>query len=134
LIGIVNDQFWQSQHPEYSNNLHILDTIYGKITTDGKFEITFFCPADFFQKDYYLSLLSSNRDIIVCKQMSNCKIVDQDLFSFYQLHKPDCCEYKTQLSLGKVLQHSGDESCFETIVSLSDKTMDIIKTKPLTTH
>ena len=133
LIGIVTNQFWQSQHPEYSNSLHILDTINGKINTDGKLEITFFCPVNFFQKDYYLSLLSSNKDVIVCKEMSICEVVDKDLFSFYQLNKPYCCQYKTQLSFGVILQHSGDENCFETIVSLSDKTMGIIKKKPLTT-
>ena len=134
LIGTVSDRFWLSQHPEYfSNNLHVIDTIYGKITTEEKLEVTFFSPVEYFQKDYFLSLVSSNKDVIVYKEMSSCEVVDKDLYSFCQSIKPCCFEYNTQVSLGVVLQHSGDENQFETIISLSDETMAAIKNNPLTT-
>ena len=136
LIGTVDNQFWLSQHPDYlsqTDNLHVIDTIHGNIATDNNLEVSFLSPIDIFQQDYYLSLVSSNKDVIVCKEMSSCEVVYKNLYSVYRSIKSCFCEMNTQFSLGVILQHSGDEHHFETIISLSDQAMASIKNYSLTT-
>ena len=135
LTGVVNDQSWLSQYPKhFSDNLHIIDTIHGKITTEEKLEVTFFSPIDLIQKDYFVLLVSSNKDLIVHKEMSGCKAIDRNIYCFCKSIKPCFFKDNTQFSLGVVLQHSGDEKHFESIVSLSDVAITAIKKYQLTTE
>ena len=133
LVGVVDNHFWLSQHPEcFSGNLHIMDTIYGKITAE-ELKVSFFSLVDFIQKGYYLSLVSTNKEVIVCKELSSCEVIDGNFYSFCKLINPCFNEHGTKFSLGVILQHSGDENSFETIISLSDETMVTIKNHQLTT-
>ena len=135
LSAIINDQSWLSQYPKYSfdHDLHMIDTIHGKITTGEKLQVMFFSPVDFIQKDYYLSLVSSNKDVIVQKEMVSCEVIDKDIYCFCKSIKLCLCKESTQFSLGVVLQHSGDEDHFESIVNLNDKTKAVIKNYQLAT-
>ena len=115
-------------------DIHVIDTIaVGTSTVDENNIIEFFV-LDFLQDCHYVSALSGVTCLLSHEEISNFKAFTKQGYSFKKL---ECYTEKNScsapLDLGKVFQHSGDESYFETIVCLNDPAMLALKSCQLTT-
>ena len=119
------------KHSDSNSDVHVIDTFDGTMT-DGKLRIDFFAPISYFQEDFCISLVFRG-DFILDNygKIERSKIASKYLFN--QMMLP-YTESLTPSSLGVVLQHSGNDSSFETIISLSDQTMSNLHDYQLTTE
>ena len=126
---------WSSIQSSCIDNVHVISSI-AKQNIDGKLTYgvyEFFVPVNFTKKDCYLSIISSNLDgevKMVHKRFSDSKIMGIS-YSFNQLIKCRC--NPGDLDFGTVLQHSGNTSCFESVISLSEQSMHALEHHQMTT-
>lgn len=128
--SIVNVYNWK---PSDSNaEFHVIDTFDASVT-DKKLRIEFFAPISFLQEDYCISLAFCGDLILAHGKIERSKIA-YNKYLFNQM-RPSCTtESLTPLSLGVVLQHSGNDSSFETVISLSDRSISTLQDHQLTTE
>ena len=125
---IMNVYNWKPSDP--NSEVHVIDTFDG-IMIDKKLRIYFFAPISFLQEDYCISLAFCGDFILDHGKLERSKMANKYLFN--QM-RPLYTESLTPLSLGVVLQHSGNDSSFETVISLSDQSMSTLQDHQLTTE
>ena len=114
------------------DNVHVISSI-AKQNIDGKIRYEFFIPVSLTKKDRHLTIISSSIEgevRMVHSKLSNCKITDIS-YSFNQQVKCHC--NPGDLEFGTILQHSGNTSCYESIISLSEQSMHALECHPMTT-
>ena len=124
----VNVYNWK--HSDSNSEVHVIDTFDGSMT-DEKLRIYFFAPISFFQEDYCISLVFRGDLILDHGKIERSIFTNNYLFN--QM-RPSYTESLTPLSLGVVLRHSGNDSSFETVISLSDQSMSTLQDYQLTTE
>ena len=114
------------------DNVHVISSI-AKQNIHGKTRYEFLIPASLAKKDRHLTIISSSFEgevRMAHKRLSDCKITVIS-YSFNQLVKCRC--NLGDLDFGTVLQHSGNTSCFESVVSLSEQSMHTLEHHQMTT-
>ena len=125
----VNVYNWR--HTDSNSEVHVIDTFDGSMTKE-EMKINFFAPVNFFQEDYCITLEFRGDSILGSGKMERFKIANEHWFNQMKL---SCTEsLLPPLSLGVVIQHSGNDSSFETVISLSDQTMSALQDCQLTTE
>ena len=123
---------WSSIQSSCIDNVHVISSI-AKQNIDGKVSYECFIPVNLTKEDCHLTIISSNLDSEVRmahKRLSDCKIMGIS-YSFNQLVKCRC--NPGDLDFGTVLQHSGNTSCFESTISLSEQSMHALEHHQMTT-
>lgn len=122
----VNIYSWNSNS---NRDVHVIDTFDASMIEE-KLRVDFFAPTSFVQAGYCFSLVSLGSSLstvslgcsipIMHGEIGRCQVARKYLF--HQV-KPLHIETPTLASLGEVLQHSGNDSSFETVIALNDQTM-----------
>ena len=116
------------------DDVHVISAI-AKRNTDGKLNYEFFVPISFVKKDYHFTIISftlRSEIRMVHNKLINCKFTEAS-YSFSQYfhmkfhHTPSDKDFET------LLQHSGNTSCFESIISLSERSMHTLECHQITT-
>ena len=124
--SIVNIYNWKPSDP--NPEVHVIDTFDGSMI-DKKLRLDFFAPISFLQEDYCIALAFRGDLILDHGKLERSKMANKYLFNQMT---PSYTE--SLLSLGVLLQHSGNDSNFETVISLSDQNMSALQDHQLTTE
>ena len=134
-LGPVNAKVlkvWSNIQSSCIDNVHVISSI-AKENIDGKTRYEFFVPMSLIKKDRHLTIITSNFEgavRMVHGKLRNCKIMDI-AYSFNQHVKCRCTP--VDLDFGTILQHSGNTSCFESVISLSEQSMHALEHHQMTT-
>ena len=123
---------WSSIQSSCIDNVHVISSI-AKQNIDGKIRYEIFVPVSFTKEDHHLTIIASNTEgtvRMVHSKLRNCKIMDIS-YSFNQ--HVECRGTPGDLDFGTILQHSGNTSCFESIISLSEQSMHALEHHQMTT-
>ena len=123
---------WSSIQSSCINNVHVISSI-AKQNIDGKVSYEFFIPVSLTKEDCHLTIISSNLDSevrMMHDKLGSCKVMGIS-YSFNQLIKCHCSP--SDLDFGTVLQHSGNTTCFESVISLSEQSMHALEHHQMTT-
>ena len=110
--------------------VHVIDTFDGNMTR-GKLNVTFFAPVSFLEENYCISLVFRGNSVLDHGEIRISEAFNHK-YLFSQIKLSHYSPMPT--SLGKIFQHSGNESFFETVISLHDQTLSALHDHQLTTE
>ena len=125
----VNVYNWK--HTDSNPEVHVIDTFDASMTKE-EIKINFFAPVNFFQEDYCIALEFRGDFILGNGKMKRFNLANEYLFNQLKLLHTE--SLLPPSSLGVVIQHSGNDENFETVISLNDQTMSTLQHCKLTTE
>ncbi|XP_065897357.1 uncharacterized protein [Dysidea avara] len=117
---------------DHIDGIHIIDTIAVGMSNEN-LVVDFFILDRFLQKNYYLTVLHGNTCLLPHKQLSDFEAIESVDYSFKKLELSKTEQSCANLGLGTIIQHSGDDSHFETIIGLNDQVTLALNDHQLTT-
>jgi len=107
---------WNYFDPNCISGVHVLDTFAANIKDHSLF-VSFYIPVTFSQNGYSMALLFNNT-LIYDGEINGSGAVCKSYY-FNKLIQQLVCQPSSS-SLGTIIQHSGDDSLFETVIALND--------------
>ena len=121
----VNIYNWR--YSDSDTEVHVIDTFDGSMTR-GKLIVTFFAPISFLQENYYVSLVFRDSSVLDHGVIRRPEIYNKYLFN----QMKSSHYFPMPSSLGTIFQHSGNDSCFETAITLHDEALSALQDHQLT--
>ena len=113
---------WANIQTSCIDNVHVISSI-AKRSTDGKIWYEFFIPMSLTKKAHYITIVFFDLESgirIAHGKLSAYKITEISYQFTKQIKRRFTPGYQ---GFGTILQHSGNSSCFESIIGLSDQSM-----------
>ena len=107
---------WNCFDPNCISGVHVLDTIAASIKDQSLF-VNFYIPVTFSHNGYNMALMFNNT-LVFNSEINSSGIVCKS-YHFNKLLQQLVCQPSFSI-LGTIVQHSGDDSQFETVITLND--------------